>query len=128
MTSRGVGSSRASDAGGVSETRAKPSSPPGALASTLIAASLRWRTGISSPVKRADGGCQVKYSSPLGDETFLLLEGEAVLTVVQTGERYPIKPGDIVGHPKNLDVLWDIKTPFLKKYWVITDAESPPGN
>lgn len=84
-----------------------------------------WRTGLTSPVKRADGGCQVKYSSPLGDETFLLLEGAATLTVMQTGEQYHIKAGDIVGHPKNLDVLWDIKTPFLKKYWVITDAESP---
>lgn len=81
-----------------------------------------WRTGITNPVKRADGGCQVKYSAPLGDETLLLLEGEAVLTVVPTGEQYPIKAGDIVGHPKNLDVLWDIKSPYLKKFWVITDA------
>lgn len=84
-----------------------------------------WRTGLASPVKKADGTCRVKYSSPLGDETFLLLEGEAILTVVPTGETYHIKAGDIVGHPKNLDVLWDIRSPFLKKFWVITDATSP---
>ncbi|WP_428382556.1 cupin domain-containing protein [Nevskia ramosa] len=84
-----------------------------------------WRTGMSSPVRNADGSSEVKYSSPLGDETALLLEGEAVLTVVQTGKQHHIKAGDIVGHPKNLEVLWSIKTPFLKKFWVITDADLP---
>lgn len=84
-----------------------------------------WRTGMTSPVRNSDGTSEVKYSSPLGDETFLLLEGEAVLTVTQTGKQHYIKAGDIVGHPKNLDVLWSIKTPFLKKFWVITDAALP---
>ena len=84
-----------------------------------------WRTGMASPVRHADGSSEVKYSAPLGDETFILLEGEAVLTVTQTGKQHHIKAGDIVGHPKHLDLLWSIKTPFLKKFWVITDAALP---
>ncbi|MCA6104126.1 MULTISPECIES: cupin domain-containing protein [Bradyrhizobium] len=84
-----------------------------------------WRTGMTSPTRKADGSSEMRYSSPMGDETFFLLEGEAVLTVTQTGKQYHIKAGDIVGQPKNLDLHWSIKTPFLKKFWVITDAELP---
>lgn len=72
-----------------------------------------------------NGPSEAKYSAPLGDETFILLEGEAVLTITQTGKQHHIKAGDIVGHPKHLDLLWSIKTPFLKKFWVITDAALP---
>lgn len=84
-----------------------------------------WRTGMTSPARNADGSSEVKYSAPLGDETFILLEGEAVLTVTPTGQEYPIKAGDIIGHPKHLDLLWSIKTPFLKKIWVINHAQYP---
>jgi len=84
-----------------------------------------WRTGMTSPVRKADGSSEVRYSAPLGDETSIVLEGEATLTVTQTGKQYHVKAGDIVGHPKNLDVLWSIHTPFLKKFWIITDAALP---
>lgn len=84
-----------------------------------------WRTGMTSPVRNADGSSEVKCSAPLGDETFIVLEGEAILTVTQTGKEHHVQAGDIIGHPKHLDLLWSIKTPFLKKFWVITDAAPP---
>jgi uncharacterized cupin superfamily protein len=84
-----------------------------------------WRTSMTSPVRAADGTSEVWYSAPLGDETLMLIEGEAVLTVTETGQQYHIKAGDIVGHPKNLLVHWSIRSPYLKKFWVITDAALP---
>jgi uncharacterized cupin superfamily protein len=80
---------------------------------------------MTSPVRAADGTSEVWYSAPLGDETLMLIEGEAVLTVTETGQQYHIKAGDIVGHPKNLLVHWSIRSPYLKKFWVITDAALP---
>ena len=84
-----------------------------------------WRTGLNSPLRKADGSSSFRTSSALGDETFMVLEGEAVLTVVQTGREYHVEAGDIIGLPKHLDLQWSIKTPFFKKFWIITDAALP---
>jgi uncharacterized cupin superfamily protein len=80
---------------------------------------------LNSPLRKADGSSSFRTSSALGDETFMVLEGEAVLTVVQTGREYHVEAGDIIGLPKHLDLQWSIKTPFFKKFWIITDAALP---
>ena len=84
-----------------------------------------WRTGMSSPPRNADGSSQMHYCAPRGDETFMVLEGEAVLTVAATGKETHVQAGDIIGQPRHLDVHWAIKTPFFKKFWVLTDALPP---
>lgn len=89
-----------------------------------------WRTGPTSPGCSADGSHRLIYSSPLGDETAVVLEGSAVITVNSTGKQYHVTPGTIISHPKNLELTWDIKAPYFKKYWVIwngsQDVTNPP--
>ncbi|CAK7231634.1 hypothetical protein SCUCBS95973_007984 [Sporothrix curviconia] len=89
-----------------------------------------WRTGPTSPGAKADGSHSLTYSSPLGDETAVVLDGTATLTVVATGKSYTIAPGSVVSSPKNLEVKWEIASPFFKKYWCIWDGTeataSPP--
>jgi len=43
-----------------------------------------WRTGMTLPSRNADDRSEMYYSSPPGDETFMVSEGAAVLTVVST--------------------------------------------
>ncbi|MGH8522674.1 MAG: cupin domain-containing protein [Gammaproteobacteria bacterium] len=84
-----------------------------------------WRTGKGVPGCNADGSCQVKYSAPLGDETVIILEGSATVTVQATGKQYRLEAGSIMSHPKNVAVTWDIAPPFLKKFWVMWDCPTP---
>jgi uncharacterized cupin superfamily protein len=81
-----------------------------------------WRTSPTSPGCDADGSCRVVYSAPLGDETVVLLEGSATITVTKTGKQYRIEPGSIMSHPKGLDITWEIDGPYLRKFWVIWDS------
>jgi uncharacterized cupin superfamily protein len=81
-----------------------------------------WRTGATSPGCEADGSCHVVYSAPLGDETVVLLEGSATITVTKTGKKHHIEPGSIMSHPKGLDITWEIEGPYLRKFWVIWDS------
>jgi uncharacterized cupin superfamily protein len=81
-----------------------------------------WRTGPTSPGCEPDGSCHVIYSAPLGDETVVLLEGSATITVTKTGKKYHIEPGSIMSHPKGLDLTWEIEGPYLRKFWVIWDS------
>ncbi|KAF4985669.1 hypothetical protein FDECE_16400 [Fusarium decemcellulare] len=83
-----------------------------------------WRTGVNITGCNADGTCDILYSAPLGDETMLLLEGSAEVTVVSTGKKYHFEAGSILSHPKYLDLSWHVNGPFLKKFWTIWDA--PP--
>lgn len=78
-----------------------------------------WRTGPTSPGASPDGSHRVVYSAPLGDETAVVLEGSAVLTVKSTGKQYHVTQGSVISSPKNLEVTWDIKGPYFKKYWCI---------
>lgn len=57
------------------------------------------------------------YSSPDGDEISVIIDGTASLTVVPTGEKYRVGPGDIVSCPKGLEVEWEYDGPYIKKYW-----------
>lgn len=87
-----------------------------------------WRTGPTSPGASGDGSHQLVYSSPLGDETAVVLEGSAVITVTATGRDYLVEPGTVISHPKNLQVTWNIKSPYFKKYWVIWDGTEAAAN
>ncbi|KKY27566.1 hypothetical protein UCRPC4_g01008 [Phaeomoniella chlamydospora] len=81
-----------------------------------------WRTGVGLPGCNPDGSCRVVYSAPLGDETVVLLEGVVDVTVTSTGKKYHLEAGSMLSHPKNLDLVWEIKSPFLKKFWIIWDS------
>jgi Protein of unknown function (DUF861). len=89
-----------------------------------------WRAGRGLPGASADGSTHVDYSAPDSDETVVILEGSAEITVVSTGKRYHIEAGSILSHPKGLEITWDIKAPFLKKFWVLWNGEVPgvPGD
>lgn len=84
-----------------------------------------WRTGVGLPGCAADGSSTVPYTAPLGDETMLILEGQAELTDEQTGTTYTLKAGDIIGLPSGRKTTWTSKAPFVKKFWVITNADLP---
>ncbi|KAK7413910.1 hypothetical protein QQX98_007177 [Neonectria punicea] len=92
----------------------------GATGGTL--ASGLWRTGPGIAGCNDDGTCDIEYSAPLGDETMVLLEGSAEVLATKSGKKYHFKAGDILAHPKHLDLKWHVNGPFLKKFWVIWDA------
>jgi uncharacterized cupin superfamily protein len=81
-----------------------------------------WRTGHEIAGCEPDGSCVVRYSAPLGDETMLLLEGSVEITETATGTKHQVAAGSILGHPKGVDLLWEIRAPFLKKFWVMWDS------
>jgi len=81
-----------------------------------------WRTGREIPGCESDGSCHVDYSAPLGDETMVILEGSATVTIAATGEQHRLEAGTIISHPKNVVLSWDIDPPFLKKFWIIWDC------
>lgn len=81
-----------------------------------------WRTGKGAPGCDADGACRVEYSAPLGDETVIVLEGTATVTIQSTGKQYQLEAGSILSHPKNVALTWDIASPFFKEFWVLWDC------
>jgi uncharacterized cupin superfamily protein len=81
-----------------------------------------WRTGPGIAGCQPDGSCHVKYSAPDADETVVILEGSAEITVTATGKKYRLEAGSIMSHPKGLDITWEISPPFLKKFWVLWDS------
>ncbi|GAA4555424.1 cupin domain-containing protein [Pseudonocardia xishanensis] len=97
----------------------RPEGTSGSLSSGL------WRTGHEIAGCEPDGSCIVDYSAPLGDETMVILEGSAEITEVATGTKHQIAAGTILSHPKNVDLHWEIREPFLKKFWVMWDSPEP---
>jgi uncharacterized cupin superfamily protein len=81
-----------------------------------------WRTHAGAPGAAPDGSSSIVYSSPLGDEVAVVLDGAATVTVAKTGKQHRLEPGTIMCHPKGLELRWDIEAPYLKKYWVIWDS------
>jgi uncharacterized cupin superfamily protein len=84
-----------------------------------------WRTGKGIAGCKLDGTCHVDYSAPLGDETMVVLEGTATVTIAATGTQYRLEAGSIISHPKDVVLTWDIDSPFLKKFWVLWDCPNP---
>lgn len=97
---------------------------PGGTAGGSHTAGL-WRTGIGIVGCEADGSAHVDYSAPDADETVVILEGSVDITVVSTGKKYHLEEGSIMSHPKGLEITWDIKGPYLKKFWTLWDSETP---
>ena len=87
-----------------------------------------WRTGPTSPGCSKDGSHRVVYSAPLGDETAVVIDGSATLTVKSTGKKYVVAPGSVISSPKNLEVTWEINGPSFKKYWCIFNGSHPVAN
>jgi uncharacterized cupin superfamily protein len=88
-----------------------------------------WRTGKDIAGCEPDGSCFVRYSAPDADETVVILEGNVEVTVTSTGTKHHLEAGSIMSHPKGLDITWEIKGPYLKKFWVLWDSPQPatPG-
>ncbi len=84
-----------------------------------------WRTGPGVAGCETDGSLTARYSAPLGDETSLLLEGAVQVVREDTGERFDFVAGDIICLPKDVPVRWTSCAPFVKKFFVITNAELP---
>lgn len=81
-----------------------------------------WRSGVGLPGCGPDGSCRLPYSAPLGDETIVVLEGEATITVTSTGRRHQLSAGSILCHPKNVDLVWDIKGPSFTRFTALWDS------
>lgn len=84
-----------------------------------------WRAGINVAGCGRDGSCEFEYTAPTGDETLIVLEGTATLTVKSTGKQFQLEAGSIVSQPKNVAVTWKIDGPFFKKFWIVWDCASP---
>ncbi|WP_040831234.1 cupin domain-containing protein [Nocardia jiangxiensis] len=86
-----------------------------------------WRYHAGAPGANTDGSGTVVWSSPLGDESAVVLEGSAAITVTSTGMQYEVGPGSIIYEPKGLEQRWEIKGPYFKKAWFIWDSDKPTG-
>ena len=81
-----------------------------------------WRTGVGMAGCAPDGSASIRYTSPRGDETVLLLEGQAQVVNEETGETHDLNGGDVIGLPAGLPVRWTSKPPYVKTFRVITRA------
>lgn len=81
-----------------------------------------WRAAAGLPGCNADGSCRMPNSAPNGDETIVVLEGEATITVTATGRTHRLTAGSILCHPKNVDLVWDIKGPTFSRFTTLWDS------
>ncbi len=65
------------------------------------------------------------YTSQLGDETFVVLEGEMTVEILDTGEKLDFGPGDIGSWSRGTRTVWTIHSPF-KKFFVVAHEQPPP--
>lgn len=65
------------------------------------------------------------YSSQIGDETFLVLDGEMTVEVLDTGEKLEFGPGDVGSWSKGTRTVWTIRSPF-KKFFVVAHEQPMP--
>jgi uncharacterized cupin superfamily protein len=80
-----------------------------------------WRAGRGLPGCDSSGAAQFKTSTSLGDESIMILEGEAKVTNQDTGHKHHFKAGDILSVAKGTNLTWETIGPFFKKYAVIAD-------
>jgi hypothetical protein len=64
----------------------------------------------------------------LGDETMLMLDGHAEVVDEDTGEKYLVKPGDVIAVHEGLNSRWTSKSVFMRKFWLMTNAELPAAS
>jgi len=82
---------------------------------TLLVALWRLREPGRSPI----------YTFGAGDESFVVLEGEVTIELLDTGEKVDLKPGDIASFSKGTRSIWNFHSPF-KKFLVIAHSEPLP--
>ncbi len=82
---------------------------------TLLAGIWRIQDSCTSPV----------YTSFAGDETFLVLEGEVTIKLLDTGEEKHLKAGDVGAWFKGMRTQWTFKAPFKKLVVVAHDQPLP---
>ncbi|KAJ4211232.1 hypothetical protein NW759_012712 [Fusarium solani] len=80
-----------------------------------------WRTGRGIPGCNEDGSASFEYSSLLGDETIMLLEGLVTIVEHESGKMRKFQAGDIIALPSGLKVSWTSEGPFVKTYFVATN-------
>lgn len=84
-----------------------------------------WRSGKGLPGCLPDGTCRVPYTSVLGDEVILLLEGEVEVIEMISGKRHNFRAGDVIGLSSGMHITWNAKGPFVKKLFLITKDAMP---
>lgn len=62
------------------------------------------------------------YTSQLGDETFLVLEGRVTIELIESGEATEHREGDVVSWSKGTATRWTIHEPF-KKLFVVAQPD-----
>jgi uncharacterized cupin superfamily protein len=55
-----------------------------------------------------------------GDETMIILEGRAILVNEDTGEELDVEAGDILAQYSGMNFRWTSRTPYVKKFWIMT--------
>ena len=53
----------------------------------------------------------------MGDETAVIIDGTADITVRSSGQKHSIGPGSIISTPMGLETEWAIDAPYLKTFW-----------
>lgn len=54
------------------------------------------------------------YTSQVGDETFLVLEGSVDIEDLDTGQTHTFREGDVVSWSKGMRTRWTVHAPFRK--------------
>ena len=87
-----------------------------------------WRVYDGAPGVRFNEktrSVKIEYPSVSGDETAVVIDGTATITVQSTGETFRIGPGSIISTPEDLKTTWEIDAPYLKTFWVIWRGSQP---
>ena len=84
----------------------------------------RYHLARGRPADRSVRPCSTSpiYISQLGDETFLVLEGEVDVKDLDTGKIHHFGKGDFCSWSKGMRTEWTIKGPF-KKFFVVAGRE-----
>ncbi|MEO1061654.1 MAG: cupin domain-containing protein [Actinomycetota bacterium] len=93
----------------------KPLRVGGTAGQTLVAGVWKLDEPTTSPL----------YSSPLGDETFLILEGSVTITDIDSGESATFDRGDMVAWRTGTRTRWEFHSPF-RKFLVVGSAAPQP--
>lgn len=67
-------------------------------------------------------GHRIGSARGVGDETMNLLEGSSQIVDEDTSEAYHFVAGDIIAVYEGLQGRWTSKSPYMKKFWVVTNA------
>lgn len=91
-----------------------------------------WRTHVHATrgdveFCKPDGSCPVgKGSRTPNNESNIVIEGTGVITELANGVKQKIEAGLMTNNSKNIEVIWDIDAPYLKKFFVTFNSTNPP--